>query len=56
MLGIWLSGPATKLGRLSNDWEDCMVLPPDKVGAGHNWEGTSAAAEGDMFDELIGKV
>lgn len=27
-----------------------------KRGAGHNWEGTSAGAEGDMFDELMGKI
>ena len=27
-----------------------------KRGAGHNWEGTSAGTEGDMFDELIGKA
>ena len=32
-----------------------MVLHRTKRGTGHNWEGTSAA-EGDMFDELIGKV
>ena len=27
-----------------------------KRGSGHNWEGTSAGAEGDMFDELVGKA
>ena len=27
-----------------------------KRGKGHNWEGTTGAAEGDMFDELIGKA
>ena len=27
-----------------------------KRGKGHNWEGTSGGAEGDMFDELIGKA
>ncbi len=27
-----------------------------KKGAGHNWEGTSVGAEGDMFDDLIGKA
>ena len=27
-----------------------------KRGPGHNWEGTSAGAEGDMFDELMGKA
>ena len=27
-----------------------------KRGNGHNWEGTSAGAEGDMLDELIGKA
>ncbi len=27
-----------------------------KRGAGHNWKGTSAAAEGDMFDDILGKV
>ena len=25
-----------------------------KRGAGHNWEGTSGGAEGDMFDEVLG--
>ena len=27
-----------------------------KKGPGHNWEGTSGGAEGDMFDEVMGKV
>ena len=27
-----------------------------KRGPGHTWEGTSGGAEGDMFDELLGKV
>ena len=27
-----------------------------KRGAGHNWEGTSAGAEGDMFDDLVGRA
>ena len=27
-----------------------------KRGPGHNWEGTSAGAEGDMFDEVLGMV
>ena len=27
-----------------------------KRGPGHNWEGTSGGAEGDMLDELMGKV
>ena len=27
-----------------------------KRGRGHNWVGTTGAAEGDMFDELLGKV
>ena len=27
-----------------------------KRGHGHNWEGTSAGAEGDMFDEILGMV
>ena len=27
-----------------------------KQGKGHNWEGTTGAAEGDMFDEVIGKA
>jgi len=27
-----------------------------KKGAGHNWNGTSAGAEADMLDELLGKA
>ena len=27
-----------------------------KRGPGHTWEGTSGGAEGDMFDEILGKV
>ncbi len=27
-----------------------------KRGPGHNWEGTSAGAEGDMFNEVLGMV
>lgn len=27
-----------------------------KKGHGHNWEGTSGGAEGDMLDEILGKV
>ena len=27
-----------------------------KRGPGHNWEGTSAGAEGDMFNKLMGKA
>ena len=27
-----------------------------KQGPGHNWEGTSGGAEGDMFNELLGKA
>ena len=27
-----------------------------KRGPGHNWEGTSAAAEGDMLDDILGKA
>ncbi len=27
-----------------------------KRGEGHNWEGTSGGAEGDMFNELMGKA
>ena len=27
-----------------------------KRGSGHNWEGTSGGAEGDMFNEILGKV
>ena len=27
-----------------------------KRGPGHNWEGTSGGAEGDMFNEILGKV
>ena len=27
-----------------------------KRGPGHNWEGTPAGAEGDMFDEVLGMV
>ena len=27
-----------------------------KRGSGHNWEGTSNGAEGDMFDEILGRV
>ena len=27
-----------------------------KRGPGHNWEGTSGGAEGDMLDEILGKV
>ena len=27
-----------------------------KRGPGHNWEGTSGGAEGDMFDEVMGMV
>ena len=29
---------------------------PSDRGKGHNWEDTTGAAEGDMFDELIGKA
>ena len=27
-----------------------------KQGVGHNWEGTSAGAEGDMLDELLARA